>query len=360
MHDEYFGTVIKRDELKKLLRQKIIDGVYRPGDKLPSENEMVVKHGLCRNTIREAIASLVHEGLLVRSQGKGTFVAERKSGPLTFALVAPRLWQDENGVADQLFTRIDAEARANGAAVLVYLDQDNLARERENLLDVLNRRVDGLILLYMGGERNRDVLDRICQAGIPVAMVDRYVPGLDLDHVATDNTEGACLLTERLLSTGINRVYHFTLAEDCAISAVTDRAVGYEQVMRSHGLECDLLYCIESAIEYERPWVFEGAYRVARAMELPETEPFAVFAVTGTLVEPIVRAFDERGIPHDRFTLATFDEPYREIASDIRLVKATQPLLDMGSWSVRLLMERLAGSKEVRRVTLPPEISANF
>lgn len=61
------------------LNQKIADGVWQPGDKLPAETTFMEEYGVSRITMRAAIAELVEEGILVRTQGKGTFVAQPKS-----------------------------------------------------------------------------------------------------------------------------------------------------------------------------------------------------------------------------------------------------------------------------------------
>lgn len=60
------------------LRQMILDeGVYGFGEKLPNENELSDELGISRTTLREAIRTLVSEGILVVKRGKGTFVAEQ-------------------------------------------------------------------------------------------------------------------------------------------------------------------------------------------------------------------------------------------------------------------------------------------
>jgi GntR family transcriptional regulator len=63
----------------KILADQIHEGKLKPGDRLPSEAELMKEFGVSRITIRTAIAELVDDGLLVRSQGKGTFVATPKS-----------------------------------------------------------------------------------------------------------------------------------------------------------------------------------------------------------------------------------------------------------------------------------------
>ena len=60
------------------LRQMILEKkIYTFGEKLPNENELSEKLGISRTTLREAIRTLVSEGILVVQRGKGTFVAEQ-------------------------------------------------------------------------------------------------------------------------------------------------------------------------------------------------------------------------------------------------------------------------------------------
>jgi len=74
-------TALRGDErlplyqrLADLLRQEIVDGVHRPGDRLPSENVIAKEYDLAPGTARQALAQLVGDGFLERAQGKGTFV----------------------------------------------------------------------------------------------------------------------------------------------------------------------------------------------------------------------------------------------------------------------------------------------
>jgi len=60
------------------LRQQIEDGVYLPGDQIPTEAELSTNFGVSRITVKQAIKKLVHESVLYRKQGKGTFVCQPK------------------------------------------------------------------------------------------------------------------------------------------------------------------------------------------------------------------------------------------------------------------------------------------
>ena len=63
-------------QLKQNVRAEIERGVYGPGDRLPSETEMIQRYGVSRITVRQALSELESEKIVVRRHGKGTFVAE--------------------------------------------------------------------------------------------------------------------------------------------------------------------------------------------------------------------------------------------------------------------------------------------
>ena len=58
------------------LRREIIGGARAPGAKLPPEGELAERFGVHRNTVRQAVAALAAEHLVVSRRGSGTFVAE--------------------------------------------------------------------------------------------------------------------------------------------------------------------------------------------------------------------------------------------------------------------------------------------
>lgn len=65
------------EQVTAILRQRILDRVYLPGDRLPSESELAQELGVSRATIRTVLAKFANEGLILRKQGDGTYVNER-------------------------------------------------------------------------------------------------------------------------------------------------------------------------------------------------------------------------------------------------------------------------------------------
>src|ERR1051326_1762107 len=76
-------------EIAAQLIRSIVDGHYKPGDKLPSEPELCQSFQIGRNALREALKALSLIGLIREERGKGTFVRERSEflvRPLLFGL----------------------------------------------------------------------------------------------------------------------------------------------------------------------------------------------------------------------------------------------------------------------------------
>lgn len=61
-------------QLAALLEAAIRSGALKPGERLPSEGELAERYGVSRITLRQAVGALVRQQILVRKQGKGTFV----------------------------------------------------------------------------------------------------------------------------------------------------------------------------------------------------------------------------------------------------------------------------------------------
>ncbi|MBC7227000.1 MAG: extracellular solute-binding protein [Thermoflexales bacterium] len=63
-------------QLKTLIQEQIESGLWKPGDRLPTEDELCRLYGISRSPVRQALKELVYEGVLVRRPGAGTFVNE--------------------------------------------------------------------------------------------------------------------------------------------------------------------------------------------------------------------------------------------------------------------------------------------
>ena len=90
------SVVAMHRQLAQQLRGAIARGAYKPGDRLPGEPELAQRHGVSRITARQAMLQLARERLVVRRQGKGSFVAEP---PVHHDLLDP------HGIYDELVAK---------------------------------------------------------------------------------------------------------------------------------------------------------------------------------------------------------------------------------------------------------------
>ena len=72
------GAVALYQQIKDLVSRQIQDGTLGPGDRLPSEHELVAKFGMSRMTVNRALRELAAQGRIVRIAGVGSFVSEQK------------------------------------------------------------------------------------------------------------------------------------------------------------------------------------------------------------------------------------------------------------------------------------------
>jgi GntR family transcriptional regulator len=90
-------------QIKALLLRSLQDGEWKPGEAIPSEIELAARFRVSQGTVRKAIDELALENLLVRRQGKGTFVATHAEERTQYRFL--RLQPDDDRAAPRLRRR---------------------------------------------------------------------------------------------------------------------------------------------------------------------------------------------------------------------------------------------------------------
>lgn len=204
------------------LRRRIEEKVWAQGDRLPSEDQLCREFGVSSITMRRAVATLVAEGLLVRLQGRGTFVSADHSvvlGPPQLTSftqeVERRGWASSARV---LSVGVRPASPAVGSKLGVRVDAPVLTLERVRLADdsPIAIQVAYLPSLVFPGLEQYDftheslyaILEREYQVR-PTGANDTYRAAVvDRDEAALlDVTPSSpCFRVERITSDGIGRV----------------------------------------------------------------------------------------------------------------------------------------------------------
>src|ERR1700752_671248 len=77
-------------QIKALITQGLESGEWKPGEIIPSEVELAARYKVSQGTVRKAIDELAGDNLLVRRQGKGTFVATHNEDRVQFRFLRLR------------------------------------------------------------------------------------------------------------------------------------------------------------------------------------------------------------------------------------------------------------------------------
>ncbi|WP_326880736.1 FadR/GntR family transcriptional regulator [Aliidongia sp.] len=103
-------------QLVEHLGSEIRAGRYKPTERLPTEQELMARFDVSRTVVREAVASLKAEGLVVTRQGSGAFVAQNPTGK-PFRIVSDDL-KSIAEVLNVLQLRLAVEVEAAGLAAI--------------------------------------------------------------------------------------------------------------------------------------------------------------------------------------------------------------------------------------------------
>ena len=126
---EYLKKQDIKEQVFQQLLSKIQSGEWKPGEKLPSENELTKAMGVSRITVREAIQKLVAINLVETHQGKGSFVKNVNSNSYLKSMT-PMLMMDNEDVRSVLEYRKIMEVGIIDAVIERASDSDIKVLER--------------------------------------------------------------------------------------------------------------------------------------------------------------------------------------------------------------------------------------
>jgi GntR family transcriptional regulator, transcriptional repressor for pyruvate dehydrogenase complex len=136
-------TAVRRtrvfQDVAQQIQRLIVDGVYKPGDKLPPERELAEQFEVSRGSVRDAIRTLELVGLVVPRQGEGTVVADLSSEALAMPIASVLLRKRELitellDIRKMIEPALAARAAAHAAAGEIAHLEDVLRRQREKVL----------------------------------------------------------------------------------------------------------------------------------------------------------------------------------------------------------------------------------
>lgn len=347
------GT-IKHRSIFKALHNSILDGKFRAGDKLPTEDELVKEFGVSRTTISRAMRDLQIAGLLERRRGAGSFVVgtPRDTNQSQIAVVIA-MQLGPHSIFGNILQPIERAATLRGWKTMIsQLAHTSNSPEQNAQELVVNLKRLGMLGVvfapsgYGSYEQcfNRCFTDACGTAGIAIVLLDRdiepYPQRSKFDLVSVDNLLASYTVANHLLESGCRRIL-FALEEKSCPS--TDaRLAGRDLAVRDGGLPYQ--DCL--TVRFKPQNVSEVVQRVK------QIEPDAVMCECDHTAASLLKSLHDSDfeVPHD-VMLTGFDDNILATMLTPAITTYRQPVDAIGLEAVRLLESRIANPQ------LPPRHS---
>jgi len=231
-----------------------------------------------------------------------------------------------------------------GYHVFVCNTDQDADLERDLVLDLIQRRVDGIVLNPFGAIGPAEVNAAIAR-GIWMVSIGPEIDHDNVDLVEADERAGARDVAQHLASLGHTRVAHI----GGTARAGREREQGFRDGLAEAGLELD------DTLVVAADWTSDGGVAaMERLLDAPAGAPTAVFAANDMMAIGALNAVTARGlrVPED-LSIVGFDDIDAAAHLSPPLTTVLNPAYAKGEEAGRLVLSRLAGRQERRRCITP-------
>ena len=338
----------KHRRISRDLLSAIAAGRYAVGARLPSEAQLVARHGVSRPTVIRALKEMEAEGVIERRMGSGSFVrrpATNATATRQLGLLIPGLGRTE--IFELICGELAAVARAHDFSLLWGSSEHpgtsadlSLGQARECCEQFIRLRVGGVFFapfeLVPGREEaNLEIAERLRMAGIPVVLIDRdlgpFPKRSDFDLVGLDNMAAGHLLAEHFLKLGCERIAF--VARPHSASTVDARIAGVREALARRGMEL------------VRDWVRIGEPTEARCVRglVAGRRWDALLCATDRTAAELLQELQKQGhrVPED-IRIAGFDDVRYATLLSRPLTTVHQPCREIAVAALRAMLDRIA------------------
>lgn len=329
----------KYEVITEYIKDKIDKGSLKPGDKVPSENALTNKFSVSRDTVRRAFKALEDEGILISRRGSGTYVRLRKTSSNRIAVITTYL---ENYIFPKIILGIESYLSEKGYAMQLSFTNNLFEREREVLMDVLERGdVAGLIMepvMSALPNPNLKLYDEFKNRGIPVLFINSFYRELDVPHVSIADEELAYRATKYLIEKGHRRIGAILKMDDGQGHL---RFSGFQRAMLEIGEKTAFDYVAWYDTSDERASLIYGKHLDERLKTCS-----AVFCYNDKVAREYISHIAQFGlkVPENVSVIGMDDSDMAKIG-DMKLTTIPHPLDELGRTAAENLLKLIENPK---------------
>lgn len=234
---------------------------------------------------------------------------------------------------------VDDYARKNKYNVILVNTDNDYEVEISSIKMFINRGIDGIILSGIaGGKKDAEFLNEIINKGIPVILIDRFIPDITSSYVITDNFRAAYDATKYLIDLGHRKIG--VISSPQKIKIFQDRLKGYKKAL----LDNKIKYYEEYICEGEES--IESGYKAAKKL-LARTNNFtAIFTMCDFMAFGVYKYCKENSIKiPDDVSIISIDDIYTSALITPPLTTMEQQKYEMGCNAATILIKSIKANK---------------
>ena len=210
----------KYERIVSWVQTEIENGALSRGDKLPSENELMERFRVSRQTVRRAMEELTEKGVVEGRRGSGTYVTvnTRRYAAGKEIRIAVMLTYVDTYIFPSIIKGIESVLSSEGCTLQIAMTDNAVEKERMLLKEFIHTQsVDGIIAETVKSalpNPNMELYREIENMGIPVLFVNSYYKELDIPHISMDDRKAGYLAAKHLAECGHTRIGGIFKADD--------------------------------------------------------------------------------------------------------------------------------------------------
>lgn len=229
---------------------------------------------------------------------------------------------------------IESYTKEKGYSIVIASSQESLKKEQESIENLLNLRVDGLIMCLSQETSDYSHFDKIIEEKKPLVFFDRVCRTNEISSVVADNYEAARQVTIHFYESGARRIAFINGPGHLYISK--ERLAGYLEGLKDCGLK------ISHELLASCNMTPESAKIATQKLLSLKVKPDAILSINDTVAFASMKEVKKSGykIPDD-IALVGFTDEFHASIVDPELTSVMHPTFEMGQEAARLLINQL-------------------
>lgn len=338
----------KHQQILEYVRQSIIGGTYKAGDRLPTDGQLMRQFSTSRPTVARAMRDLEMEGYLERRAGSGSFVrVPAQTKPSLIGILTPEVGEHElfqpicSEIALQCqkhnLSLLWADSSGNGSGTTDHERNAKELCERYISLGVAGVFFTPVEFSETMLVANREIAEQLDANGISVVLLDRDIERLPkrsrFDLVGIDNFRAGYMQADHMLNLGCKKIAY--ISREISASTIDLRIAGFRHAMTSHGSKNSDI--IEFCGDLDSKTFVDSIVAAA---------PEAVICANDTTAMMLMRAFLQRGVKvPDNVRMIGIDDVKIASMAMVPLTSIHQPCRAIGSAAVNTMVRRIENRK---------------